>query len=201
MSYKEYDIKSLFAVIGNEENKEAFHELFRRYYAISFEFALLFVKDHSLAEDVVSETFLKLYLNRIELGKIKQFESYLFVSIKNHSLNYLKKNQRWFNFGFLERPESLSLTDDRNPEKEYIEEELREAISQCVSQLPPKRRMIFQLIKDEGLKYKEVAELLGISVNTVENHLDLAVKSLKKTVEKYINEKEAICPATRKVVP
>jgi RNA polymerase sigma-70 factor (family 1) len=190
LRYKDYDIQSLLAIIASEEDKKAFHELFRRYYSKSIEFAMLYVKDYSSAEDIVSETFIKLFIHRKELIKIENFNGYLFSSVKNHSLNFLQKNQRWLKFSFLDHPEDMYFTDFTNPEKEYLDLELKDVISHCVSQLPPKRRMVYQLIKDDGMKYKEVAELLGISANTVENHLDLAIKTLRKTLERYLKEKK-----------
>jgi RNA polymerase sigma-70 factor (ECF subfamily) len=120
------------------------------------------------------------------LLKIDNVSAYLFLSCKNQSLTYLKKNK-------LRSINSLELINDNssignsNPEEEVITQELQKVINHAIDNLPPRRKLVFQMIKDDGLSYKEVGELLGISTKTVDNQLTSAIAELRKKVSAYLN--------------
>ncbi len=93
----------------------------------------------------------------------------------------------------------LLYTEHINPERELLDDELRALIHKTVENLPPRRRMIYKMIKDDGLKYKEVASLLDITQKTVENHLDIAIKEVRQAVAQYLEGKQ-VKPFLQKVV-
>ena len=171
------------------DDKNAFREFFQTYYAKLIDFALLYLKNHSDAEDIVSEVFIKLLKNKAKLAGISNIEGYMFLMVKNHCLNFIQKNQYQRSLTSIENKEDFYHVDYHNPEQKYLENELRDIITKSVEKMPPRRKMIFQLIKEDGLKYKEVAELMDISPKTVENHLDLAIKSVRVVIEDYLKNK------------
>lgn len=88
-------------------------------------------------------------------------------------------------------PEGMLLLNEQvNPERLFLDDELRNLIYRTVENLPPRRKMIYKLIKDDGLKYKEVAALMEIAPKTVENHLDLAIKEIRQAVTAYLEGKK-----------
>lgn len=168
-------------------DKRAFQLFFKRYYNRLVNFALLFVKDHANAEDVVSEVLIKLLRNKHKLSRIDRFEGYLFLAVKNQSVNFIQKNYRQYLLYSLEKVDDFQIIELVDPEVKYLEDELRCLIVSALQNLPPQRQIVYRLIKEEGLKYKEVAEILQISINTVENHFVLAIKSLRNTIGDYLD--------------
>ena len=151
-------------------------------------FALLFVKNHNAAEEVVSDVLMSIFKKRKKLAKSDNIEGYIFISVKNQSLKYLRKRNRQVYFENFESEADLLLTTNVSPEYEIIENEFSVVIKQTLDSLPPKRRLVFRMVKEEGLKYQEVARLLDLSVKTVETHMGLALKTLHENIEKYKNE-------------
>src|SRR5690606_15886415 len=109
---------------------------------------------------------------------------YLYVAVKNNALDYLSKNR------FRETVDISSLSSDFlvyhiDPEQKMITEEMRKTILQAVEQLPPRCKHIFSLVKEDGLKYKEVAEILNLSIKTVEAQMAIATKKLMAAILNY----------------
>ncbi len=182
---KDY-IDSLLKKIAQDDRK-AFDQFFSLYYNRLIQFALLFVHQQETAEDVVSEVLVRLLKRRKELHTIDRFEGYLFLSVKNTALNALKKEKRHREHCAAGADELFLSAHVSDPVEKILEQELRQLIFRTVEKLPRQRKLVYKLIKDESLKYKEVANLLGISVKTVENHLDLALKEIRAVVENYLD--------------
>ncbi len=191
------DIKDILNRIADENDQDAFKVFFSHYHPKLMSFAILFVKSRHHAEDIVSDTLVKLLKNRQKTFKMEHFEGYLFLMIKNQALNFLKKNsnrmltdESYFDHDHL-------TSEYVDPLQKILDAELRARIFEVTESLPPKRKMVYKLIKDEGLKYKEVAQLMDISVRTVENHLDAAVKNVKQAIEAYLSEKQSNTPIVK----
>lgn len=191
---KDY-IDSLLTRIAEKDDREAFNQFFILYYNRLIQFALLFVHRQEIAEDIVSDVLVQLLRRKKELNQINHFEGYLFLSVKNTALNFLKKEKRHSDYCNSEVNEVFLPAHISDPVEKVLEEELRHLIFRTVERLPKQRKMVYKLIKDEGLKYKEVADLLDISIKTVENHLDLAVKEIRAVVENYLDRKPSTVPA------
>lgn len=186
-------IRNALLQIAENDDKKAFSYFFNRYYTRLVQFALLFVPSHNLAEDVVSEVMIRLLRKRKELHTITNFQGYLFQAVKNEAINQLKVyNRHSANSKPIENEKDHFLPDLVDPCEKLLEKELREIVSKIVEGLPPKRRMVYKLIKDEGLRYKQVGELLDISERTVEEHLKIAVKELRAGVQKYFRERQPL---------
>ena len=159
----------------------AYKELFTSLYDYLFHFARTLLKAKEPAEEVVSDVFIKIWENRCDLDRINNLKVYLYISTRNCAYNYLEKQRRTVTHPTAEFPEDLpSIYFD--PEQLLITADMLAMIQQAISQLPPKCKMIFKLTKEDGLKYREVAEILNISVKTVENQLAIALHKIGAAV-------------------
>ena len=182
-------VKTLLVRIA-QGDEEAFGLLFNFYYPKLIQLALAFVPGIVAAQEVVSDLFYKILKNPSTLEHVKEFDNYIFLAVKNQSFTYLKKNKRLAIFDSIHQKEDYILPDYKNPENSLLSDELFQLVSKVVNDLPPKRKAIFQLVKEEGKKYKEVAEILGISIKTVELQMSLALKLLRKSVKEYQESKD-----------
>jgi RNA polymerase sigma-70 factor (family 1) len=159
----------------------AYKELFTSLYGYLFHFARTLLKSKEPAEEVVSDVFIKVWENRGDLDRIKNLKVYLYISTRNCAYNYLEKQRRTVTHPTAEFPEDLpSIYFD--PEQLLITADMLAMIQQAINQLPPKCKMIFKLAKEDGLKYREVAEVLNLSIKTVENQLAIALEKIGSTV-------------------
>lgn len=184
------DISNLFKRIALHDDRKAYNEFFDYYYPRLIKFALIFVKHHSHAEEVVSETLIKIFNNRKKLVNISHIEGYIFITVKNQCLKFLKKhNHHLFIVHSIEEKEDFVIQSSDTPEQRYLDNEFSSMLNNAIEELPSKRKMIFRLIKEEGLRYKDVAELLNISVKTIEVHMGLALRDINSAIERYKEEK------------
>lgn len=169
-----------------EGNKAAFDELFFLYYNKLLSFAGQYTKQQESAEEITSELFVKLWLKRSDLSKVINPEVYLYVSIKNACLNLIRsERRRYLLFTAWPDEQSFQEPSDKNA-MGMDDKELARLLDLAVMELPEQRRVIFRLIKEQGLKTNAVAEILGISVRTVENQLYKAVKTLANAISGYL---------------
>ena len=181
------DNRELFERIALKDDEQAFTVFFARYHTKLIQFALLYVPQIDQAEDVVSNVLLRLIKNANKVFEMENIEGYLFMSVKNEAINFIKKESK-HKMNISDIDTDFFSHEYIDPMEKLIEKELRELISNTIEGLPLKRKMVYKLIKGEGMKYKEVAELMNISKRTVEVHLKLAVKELRITVRKYLSE-------------
>lgn len=159
-------------------------------------FAMGFLRNKEVAEEIVSDVFVKIWNNRSELENIKNLKSYLFISVKNGCLTHLRKTKK-------EKVISLDEFSDfhfipvEGPENEYIDNEIRDEIYLSIEKLPPKCKLAFTLAKINGLKYKEIAEVMGVTEKTVNNHLVTAVKKITETLNGGIKSEGKPSPLKR----
>lgn len=181
MSEKE-KIKLLFQEI-DLENREAFNDLFTTYYWRLVAFAKQYTKQLESAEEITAELFVKLWLKRSQLSAIQNPEIYLYVSVKNASLNFIRSKKRQIAVAM----EDEAITEEGAGYYSQLEDkELVKLLDAAVSSLPEQRKIIFKLIKEDGLKTSAVAQILGLSKRTVENQLYKAVKTLADKISDYL---------------
>ncbi len=165
-------------------DERAFQVIFRKYYSAMCSFACQFLKDRELAEETVQDMFVKIWEKRENLNIETSVKHYLFRSIRNHCLNQIQheKIKKKYADKVIE-----SSYQEINPEQFYIEVDLLKRIEQSIESLPPKRQEIFRLSREQGLKYKEIADTLKISVKTVEAQMGLALKHLREELKDFSN--------------
>lgn len=170
------DDKILLAGIGKGD-KSAFSALYNRHRHKVYAYAIRVVKSNELAEDILHEVFLKLWLNE-SIAAIENLDAYLQVAARNLALNVLRK----------QKLEELYKQHVRNDEQVYLADtttehidgrETASLIDTAKKLLPPQQRMVYELCKEKGLKYEEVADQLAISKLTVKTHMQLALRSLR----------------------
>ena len=181
--------KSQIALLFKEiqrGNKSAFEELFLLYYDKLTAFASQYTRQIESAEEIASELFVKIWLRRDKLSDVLNPEVYLYISIKNACLNVIRADSKRSHL-FKEPMEDVNAADATWNEGTSMEDkELEEILDQAVAALPDRRRIIFKLIKEDGLKSSEAAKILGISVRTVENQLYKAIKTLAESISDYL---------------
>lgn len=164
--------------VAENDDQLAFQVVFRHFFPGLLSFAESYMKNRMFAEEVVEDVFVKLWENRKMLPAIKNLNYYLYVATKHGSINYLEKHRRKYQSFNIEDLEEQALQFRRTPEDLMISEQVLQEIEQIINTLPAKCRLIFRLVKEEGLRYKEVAELLNISAKTVENQMTIALQKL-----------------------
>jgi RNA polymerase sigma-70 factor (family 1) len=167
--------------IARCDDQKAYKELFTTLYSYLFQFAMTVVRDKQAAEEIVSDVFIMVWEKRKDLERIENLKVYLYVSTRNNAFNYLDKQKRHATDPLEDVPTNLTSVY-LDPEQLLITADMIALIHKAVGQLPPKCRMIFKLAKEDGLKYREVAEVLNISVKTVENQLAIALHKIGGTV-------------------
>ena len=181
---QENRIKQLIIKVSRFDDPIAFRDLFNFFYPRLLNFSQYFLESKYAANEVISTVFISLWKNRNKLERIKRFENYVFKSTKNYSLNYLRDNHR-LRFEKFDEHEVEIKKSVKSPEDHFINNEIRAKILEALDNLPTRCRLIFELVKEEGLKYKEVAELLDISEKTVENQMGNAYSKLRTELSQY----------------
>ena len=182
-------LKEIFTSLSEENpSREIYDYFFNKYYPKLIWFALLYVKQHAAAEEIVSDVMLNLFKNRKKISNAQNIEGYIFIAVKNQALKYIKKNSRLNYLENIESAEDLVITVNATPEHKYVEEEFYQIIKDAIDSLPPKRKLVFRMVKEEGLHYHDVARLLDLSVKTVETHMGLALKTVHECINNYRHE-------------
>ena len=162
-------------------DQEAFRVLFLHFSSKLILFSQSMLVSKEAAIEVVDEVWVKIWKNRESLVTIENLRVYLYTATKNTSLNYLSKKAR----EMITEPFndiSVQIRDEHCPEHQMITKEIFAKIHEAVKSLPPRCKLIFKFIREDGLKYKEVAEILNISEKTVDAQMVIAVKRIKEAV-------------------
>ena len=172
--------KKLFIKIKRGDER-AFEEIFHRYYQNLCGYASKILQDEMAAEEIVQDLFVKIWEKRENLDVKTSPKNYLVRSVKNHCLNYIKHTK-------IKRQHVkhiMSQESEEIQEENYIEIDLIQKIEESIKSLPQKRQEIFRLSREEGLKYREIAEKLNVSIKTVETQMGLAIKTLREKLKNY----------------
>ncbi|NIG54490.1 RNA polymerase sigma-70 factor [Chitinophaga sp. Cy-1792] len=178
--------------ISRYDDEQAFARLFRHFYERMLHFCMRYVPVREAAEEIVSDVFVKIWNRREELVNINNLQVYLFVAVKNHSLNYQEVYSHLRIVPLTGAAAELNNSIDLEKDLEW--KEMRFMLDQVVASLPAQCRRIFQLIKEDGFKYKEVAEILGISPRTVETQLFRAMRRLNAELGAFSSRKKILPP-------
>ena len=190
-------IKRLLSAIAFTNDQAAYKELFVLLHSRLKQFAYSILKSQEEAEELVSDLFIKVWQKRDQLTTIESPLLYFYTTAKNLAYNRLNKQKRQQN---LQPEEWLGHLNSIyfDPGQLMMTEEMMRQIRQAVNSLPPRCRIIFKLVKEDGLKYKEVAELLQLSVKTIEAQMAIALRRLGKCMHLEINHLSATNFNTKK---
>ena len=160
----------------------SYKEIFRLLFNSLFRFSFCMLNSREAAEEVASDVLFKLWQKRMELLQVKNVQVYALVIARNLSLNLLKNSGS-------SRVVSLDDVDvnipheSLSPEQILINAQNKAKLEGCINALPTRCKLVFKLIKEEGLSYKEVGEVLNISAKTVDAHLVTAMKKLSAALK------------------
>ena len=162
-----------------EGDMGSYETLFHRYYPTFFAFARGMLKDAGAAEDIIQNVFMKIWIHREALDETMSIKNYIYVLSKREVFNYLRAKYNThvvLTEDMMTLEQSSSTTDYR---------ELREAVQSVIDTMPPKRRSVFCLSRFKSLTNQEIADKLGISIRTVEKHIELALRTFKEQLGSF----------------
>lgn len=162
-----------------EGNEEAFSHLFHHYRGKLYHYILTITDSREAAEDTVHDVFLRLWEGRTSLPSIERLSPYLYRMCHNRAISGLRRMAKETLILAELRQEGLPLIPDADPTSQ---KEVLKFIQRAVDQLSPQQRKVFMLSRQDGLKHEEIADRLGISVNTVRTHLGAALRFLREEI-------------------
>ncbi|MCL6273163.1 RNA polymerase sigma-70 factor [Muricauda sp. 2012CJ35-5] len=162
---------------SQKDKRERFSILFDLHYRKLYHFAYNILKDPDASEEVVQESFIKLW-EQFDPTEIKSFEAYLMTILKHKVLDHLRKEK------VKKRHIDLYQLNQQTFEELSQEWEIQERIQMLLQQLPEKTRTIFKMSRINSYSYKEIAIIKDISVKTVESHISKALTILKQALKK-----------------
>ena len=162
-----------------EGDKRALTILYDSYWKPLFASSYLLLKDRELCEEMIQDIFIEIWNRRLELQIKVSIKNYLYACVRYKVFTEFRRD----------KPERVELYDDINgrfqystPETRMIHEELEQHVTLVVESLPDKCQIVFKLSRNEQLSHKQIAEQLGISTKTVENHITNALKILRDSL-------------------
>lgn len=166
-----------------EGNAQAFEKIFREYFKSLHAYAYTFMKDDEQAEEIVQNVFCRIWEKRDQLKTDGSLKAYLYRSVHNESVNYLKhqKTRTAFQVHFSNGDQTSGEASEK-----VMAAELDGQIQKALNELPLQCRVIFQLSRFENLKYKQIADQLNLSVKTVENQMGKALKILRLKLAEFL---------------
>lgn len=177
-----HHIEMLHRRIVVSGDEVAFKKLFLELAGPLRQFAVTIIHSKEQAEEIVEDVFINLWQHRQTLDDVKNLRVYLYVATKNTALNYLHKKTGRHQYDFTDYTDVELAATDPNPEQIFITSEMRRRIDDVVQQLPPKCKLIFKMAKEDRLKYREIADILNISVKTIDNQLAIALKKISEAI-------------------
>ena len=168
-----------------EGDESAFCRLFNEHWQNIYGVAYMLTKSAPMAEDMVQEIFMKLWMKRAYLPAVENFRNYLFIAARNHIFNELKK--RSTDIIFTDHLLEYFHNTKETPERKLLLKETEQRIGGIIDRLPEQQKMIYRLSREEGLSRNEMAERLGIAPNTVRNHLARALEMIRHELQRDVN--------------
>lgn len=168
--------------IALNDSQIALEKLYTCYFYDLLRYSMMYVSSEHDAEEIVSDTFLTVWENRKNLLKLSNFNAYIYTIVRNKSISSFRTSHTQ-DVNLENTPIDIFAYTDVTPEDELISKEKVAEINSAINSLPNKCKMAFKLVKENNLKYKEVAEILNISIKTLEAHLTLAVKKIRESLK------------------
>jgi len=177
------DIHELLVRVKNADN-DAFRQLFKHYVKKVYGIIFSHLKNKADAEDLTQNVFIRIWNNRSSLDPQKSFDGYLYTIAYNLVIDHYRERKRITGNVFLELDETDMQFSPHTAEDSINRHQLDSLYQTAIDALPPKRKEIFILSRHDGLSNKRIAEILQISVKTVENQMTAALKTIKEIFNK-----------------
>ena len=168
--------KELLQRVASDDH-DAFRQLFDLYADRLFAAVYNYTKSRFIAEELVQEVFIRLWNHRSQLKEVQDPTAYLYRMVFNHINTYLKRtaNER----RILDKAQSWMNSGQDATRQQLEANEMSRIITAAIERLPPQKKIIYHLSREQGLNYQEIAEQLHLSPNTVKNHLVEAMRLLR----------------------
>ena len=170
-----------------EDDPEARRELLNAYWAPLVAFASRVLEGVGDPEDFAQTAFVRLWARRMKLGEAGSLKSFLYTVVRNACLDERRKVARQARL----LDPATQTRSPRTPYEDVQGAELERLAAQAVANLPERRGAVFRLVREEGLSYQDVAEVMGLSTQTVANHMSLAMADLRTALRPYLSQQEA----------
>ena len=170
-----------------DDNIQFFEEIYNRYYPVLYNYAASIAKEQTLAEDAVSEVFLKLWEGRKSIVIETSLKSYLFKSVYHQCINTLKQaslQNEYRDFFLHHLPINENEAD--YPLASVIENEINSILQKTIEKLPKQCRKIFSMSRIDGIKHEKIAQELGISIHTVRTQIHRALEKLRIELKDFL---------------
>lgn len=176
------NIKDLQQRIAVYEDETAYKQLFFHLFPSLQNFAYSIVKSRELGEEIASDALISVWVRKASLMSIENLKLYLFISVRNAAVRKVNQDKKRGQNLFLDDLSVEFISDYGNPEDSAHANETERKIKSVVKELPPRCQLIYKLAKEENLKYKEISELLQLSIKTIDNQLAIAIKRIAAVV-------------------
>lgn len=185
--YDKNSILTYLTEIAQYDCPDSFRKLYNHFYMRLFQQALYYLDNNpDNAQEVVADVFVALWQGRKVLDRVADPDAYLFIALKHAAARYVQRNHK----------EKLIQITENLPDAEYrysdatdftmMNDELQKRYKTALNNLPPRCAEVFRLVREERKKYSEVADILGISVKTVDNQMSKAVKLLYEQLKENL---------------
>jgi RNA polymerase sigma-70 factor (family 1) len=165
-------------------HEEAFAQLFNHYRSAIYDVACRFLKSPTLAEEIVQDVFLKVWLKRTEMGAVRDFNAYLFIMARNFIFDRIKKmsyetaaQTEWKN-------EPFFIDDTEHLVRHHQCEQI---LKQAIELLPPQQKQVYLLARTEGMSHEKIAEQMKLSRLTVKAHMAKALQAIRRYLDAHLN--------------
>lgn len=189
MKENNLNIQDLQQRIAVYEDETAYKQLFFHLFPSLQNFAYSIIKSREQAEEIASDIFITVWMKRSSLMSIENLKLYLFISVRNASVKKLNQEKKKADGLFLDEMAVEFISDYANPEESMVFNEIEKKIKSAIRELPPRCQLIYKLAKEENMRYKDISQLLDLSIKTIDNQLAIAVKKIASVV-KFEKEKK-----------
>lgn len=183
LKIQDIDVAQLINRIASED-RNAFTFFYDLYYKDIFRYAYYFLTNKDDCKEVVTNIFFSIWQSRKALTEVADLEAYLFIVTRNESLKFLKQKQS----SHLQLEDlffQMEEISDESPENDLVFNEMNERLTKIIHELPDRCRMIFLLARNEGLKYKEIAERMDLTESTVRVQMKIAIEKIVTGLKFY----------------
>ncbi|MBC9796816.1 RNA polymerase sigma factor [Sinomicrobium weinanense] len=160
-----------------EDDEKAFYTFFTEYYNRLFAYTLSYVMDRDMAEDITQQAFVNFWLNRKKIDENDSPKSYLFATAYHLYVDHFRRKK--LRYSLLDQLKARAIEENEKESEELIEKRIQR-LKMTIDTLPDRCKRILEMNKIEGLKYREISEILGISVKTVESQMRIAFQKIRE---------------------
>ena len=178
-------------------NEMALTELYLLFHSRLHSFSSSIVRSPEDAEEIVEDIFVRIWANRKDILRIENLSVYLYVAVKNRSYNLLVQRGKSIHYSYEDMEDDMA-APSLDPHKLLVSAEMMKKMQDAIESLPPRCKMVFRLVREDGLQYKEVGQILGISVNTIDVQMAIATKRICTMLEQQDGEVKLLPKSNRK---